>query len=76
MPDPHVLYVVTAIVVLGLVTWVIIVWTRPPAAEPGPPQPGASSEKRSEEPPEALGREPERAPKLNAHDEIHDEPKG
>jgi serine/threonine protein phosphatase PrpC len=29
MPDPHVLYVVTAVVVLGLVGWVVMVLSRP-----------------------------------------------
>jgi hypothetical protein len=33
MPDPHPLYVVTAIVVLGLVAWVAVVLSRP-ATEP------------------------------------------
>jgi protein phosphatase len=31
MPDPHALYVVTAVVVLGLVAWVVIVLSRPAA---------------------------------------------
>jgi len=42
MPDPHVLYVVTAVVVLGLVAWVVVVLSRPPAEEAhadGAPQP-------------------------------------
>jgi len=29
MPDPQVLYIVTAVVVLGLVAWVIVVLARP-----------------------------------------------
>jgi serine/threonine protein phosphatase PrpC len=29
MPDPNVLYAVTAVVVLGLVTWVAVVWSLP-----------------------------------------------
>jgi protein phosphatase len=33
MPDPHVLYVVTAVVVLGLVAWVVVVLSRPAPAE-------------------------------------------
>jgi serine/threonine protein phosphatase PrpC len=44
MPDPQILYVVTAVVVLGLVAWVIVVLARSegndapraPALEPGP----------------------------------------
>jgi protein phosphatase len=34
MPDPHALYVVTAVVVLGLVAWVVIVLSRPVVAQP------------------------------------------
>jgi len=29
MPDPHVVYIVTGVVVLGLIAWVIVVLTRP-----------------------------------------------
>jgi len=39
MPDPHVLYVVTAVVVLGLVAWVVAVLSRPAA----PPPPAAAA---------------------------------
>jgi serine/threonine protein phosphatase PrpC len=35
MPDPHVLYVVTAVVVLGLVAWVVVVLSRPATEEAG-----------------------------------------
>ncbi|MGA7121206.1 MAG: hypothetical protein WBY94_13965 [Polyangiaceae bacterium] len=43
MPDPHILYVVTAVVVVGLVAWVIAVLLRPadgapPAGGKKPPQ--------------------------------------
>lgn len=34
MPDPNVLYVVTAVVVLGLLTWVVVVWSLPSTAVP------------------------------------------
>jgi hypothetical protein len=34
MPDPTVLYAVTAIVVLGLVAWVVVVLSRPVKSEP------------------------------------------
>jgi len=34
MPDPHVLYVVTAVVVLGLVVWVIVVLSQPEDDKP------------------------------------------
>jgi hypothetical protein len=36
MPDPQVVYVVTGIVVLGLVAWVIVVLTRAEKPSPGP----------------------------------------
>ncbi|HXN33561.1 MAG TPA: hypothetical protein VN894_16945 [Polyangiaceae bacterium] len=38
MPDPHVLYIVTAVVVAGLVAWVIAVLSRPANHEPLPPE--------------------------------------
>ena len=47
MADPHALYVVTAVVVLGLIVWVGIVLTRP-APEP-PPPPEKPSESPSED---------------------------
>jgi hypothetical protein len=34
MPDPHVLYVVAAVVVVGLVAWVVVVLARPANHEP------------------------------------------
>jgi hypothetical protein len=34
MPDPTVLYLVTAVVVLGLVAWVVVVVSRPATPEP------------------------------------------
>jgi hypothetical protein len=34
MSDPNVLYVVTAVVVLGLVAWVVVVWSRPATRGP------------------------------------------
>jgi hypothetical protein len=44
MADPHALYVVTAIVVLGLIAWVAVVLARPGTAhqQPSPPQPSPS----------------------------------
>jgi len=38
MGDPHALYIVTAIVVLGLVVWVTIVLSRPGAQDPPIPE--------------------------------------
>ncbi len=49
MPDPHVLYVVTAVVVVGLVAWVIAVLLRQPAND----EPRASAEKPPRPPPGA-----------------------
>lgn len=56
MPDPHVVYIVTAVVVLALVVWVGIVLARP-----APPPPGRPAEdlKKSR-------------PPLNSHLEIQD----
>jgi hypothetical protein len=42
MPDPHVLYAVTAVVVLGLIAWVVAVLARPDASRAGPPGSPAS----------------------------------
>jgi hypothetical protein len=48
MADPHALYVVTAVVVFGLVVWVGLVWTRafpepqPPAEKPTPSTPAGA----------------------------------
>jgi serine/threonine protein phosphatase PrpC len=67
MPDPHVLYVVTAIVVLGLVAWVVVVLARPDTAAPSPKAHDGplhdderSSDKR----------------RLDSHAEINDAPHG
>jgi protein phosphatase len=77
MPDPHVLYVVTAVVVLALVAWVVVVLARPvpaavsagaagvPAHAPQPAKASAGS---------ASGPESARSSKLPEHDEIRDEP--
>jgi hypothetical protein len=42
MADPHALYVVTSVVVLGLVVWVAVVLLRPPIEE-RPPSPEKES---------------------------------
>ena len=84
MPDPHVLYVVTAVVVLGLVAWVVVVLSRPPAEEahadapplPSTPPPKTSSPpaaKGSSSPPSAEAPDSDRK-KLDSHAEISDEP--
>jgi serine/threonine protein phosphatase PrpC len=73
MPDPQVLYIVTAAVVLGLVAWVIVVLSRPEKAqEPKalPPEPSTQAPK-----PEVKINLPDRQkPRLQSHAEIHDEP--
>jgi protein phosphatase len=82
MPDPHVLYVVTAVVVLGLVAWVVVVLSRPlkeegsvEASPPldaakktpsAPPAPQSPAAKAPSKPPDA-GRQ-----KLDSHGEIRD----
>ncbi|MDP8998816.1 MAG: hypothetical protein M3O46_01755 [Myxococcota bacterium] len=33
MPDPQILYIVTAVVVVGLVAWVVVVLSRPKGNE-------------------------------------------
>jgi hypothetical protein len=80
VPDPHVLYVVSAVVVLALVAWVIVVVTRapplegPPKAEtaaPKPPQ-GAEGPTRASEPDAARTSRHS----LDAHMEIQDEKPG
>ncbi len=75
MPDPHVLYIVTAVVVLGLVAWVVVVLSRPvpeassvgvPAKAPGTRPKGPSS---AAEP----SAQPSRDKRLPSHHEIRDE---
>jgi serine/threonine protein phosphatase PrpC len=70
MPDPQVLYIVTAVVVLGLVAWVIVVLSRPE----GKPnaltsKPAGDSQRGPDEP----GRVARPKPRLRSHAEIHDE---
>src|SRR5258708_21122423 len=85
MPDPHVLYVVTAVVVLGLVAWVVVVLSRPPAEEAhadAPPLPSTPPPKTSSRPapkgpssPPASGDAPDSdRKKLDSHADIADEP--
>ncbi len=66
MPDPQVLYIVTAVVVLGLVSWVIVVLARPPKKE----EPGRAL------PPEPAFRAPEiKAPQIKIETNLPDRPK-
>ncbi len=81
MPDPHVLYIVTAVVVLGLVAWVVVVLSRPaeqalegglveskPGRMPSAPPPA----KAASQPPPAK-RASERPGRLDSHAEIKDD---
>jgi hypothetical protein len=88
MPDPHLLYVVSGVVVLGLVTWVVVVLaTAPPLGQR--PRPAPPEEKPEEEPAKGNGAKaptepakvaPTPAPAdrprvwLQSYGEIHDEP--
>ncbi len=83
MPDPQVLYIVTAVVVLGLVAWVIVVWSRPEGKkEPQARAPkviegkGAPSEGDTPSPPRPAHKVdlPDAKPRLHSHAEIRDEP--
>jgi|HubBroStandDraft_1064217.scaffolds.fasta_scaffold29659_3 hypothetical protein len=84
MPDPRVVYIVTAVVVLALVVWVVIVLARPegealaaPSGDQAKPStvPPAQIEKVSRnsnaESREALLRS---RPRLDSHLEIQDQP--
>jgi hypothetical protein len=87
MADPHLLYVVSAVVALGLVAWVIVVLARAPdlpdvrvkhveGSAPAPaPAAEARKEPRKEEPrPSEPQEEPaSKKPSLDAHLEIQDE---
>jgi len=68
MPDPQVLYIVTAVVVLALVAWVVVVLGRPETPEDAAkkPAPGRSAAE--------AGADDSDRPKLNSHTEIRDEP--
>ncbi|HZU83154.1 MAG TPA: hypothetical protein VE987_09570 [Polyangiaceae bacterium] len=61
MPDPHVLYVVTAVVVLGLMAWVAVVLSRPSAYGPAGPK-GASPPSPRDDHHEAGERPPQDRP--------------
>jgi serine/threonine protein phosphatase PrpC len=77
MPDPQVLYIVTAVVVLGLVAWVIVVRSRPE----GKDETQALAPKRTPEkaaPAVLVERAPDKVslpeakPRLHSHAEIRD----
>jgi serine/threonine protein phosphatase PrpC len=73
MPDPHVLYVVTAVVVLGLVAWVVLVLSRP-ASEGNPAGGVALAKQPGSRRPSAGERAADDKPKLDSHAEIRDDP--
>jgi protein phosphatase len=79
MPDPHVLYIVTAVVVLGLVAWVVVVLSRPvqeASASGGVPvQVPAGRAKGSTGSTSAADQQApaSRGQRLPSHDEIRDE---
>jgi serine/threonine protein phosphatase PrpC len=62
MPDPRVLYVVTAVVVLGLVAWVVAVLARPVREKSG----GPGLHRRREGGPRPSGRPPASVPESTA----------
>ncbi|HTB73982.1 MAG TPA: PP2C family serine/threonine-protein phosphatase [Polyangiaceae bacterium] len=82
MPDPQVLYIVTAVVVLGLVAWVIVVLARPEKKDEAhearalPAEPVANAPKAADAPKiEVKVNLPDRQkPWLQSHAEIYDEP--
>jgi serine/threonine protein phosphatase PrpC len=83
MPDPHVLYVVTAVVVLGLVAWVVVVLSRPAGEELGGASLGPAAggnKKMASGPPVSGASTPSQPPsgddkvKLDSHAEIRDDP--
>ena len=82
MADPHVLYIVSAVVVLGLVAWVIVVLARAPALPETPakgaetPAKGAAEAKEPAEPERKESAKPQSKPRLDAHLEIQDEKAG
>ncbi len=79
MPDPQVLYIVTAVVVLALVAWVVVVLSRPEEGGAAAAQPGASRGKAAGGGGSAGARsDTDRdvdsgdRPKLDSHSEISD----
>jgi protein phosphatase len=81
MPDPNVLYVVTAVVVLGLVAWVVVVLSQPVKPEPGAPTTRGPAEGEGKAPGKTQAPSnggggapaPERSRRLDSHAEIRDE---
>jgi hypothetical protein len=59
MPDPHLLYIVSAVVVLALVAWVIVVLARAPVLPQAPARRESSGSPR---PPASLPTSPPASP--------------
>jgi protein phosphatase len=74
MPDPRVLYVVTAVVVLGLIAWVAVVLLVPAPAEPAKKDRPRAEPAKDDGPASSRPAASRRAPRLDAHEEIRDEP--
>jgi serine/threonine protein phosphatase PrpC len=81
MPDPQVLYIVTAVVVLGLVAWVIVVLARPEKTEDEPralpralPQAPSGSAPEIEVVEVKVNLPDRQKSRLHSHAEINDEP--
>src|SRR5579872_1280246 len=73
MPDPQVLYIVTAVVVLALVAWVVVVLSRPVDTlkeEMAKPAAAPESGKAPSHPPPKPSQRPVR---LDSHAEIRDD---
>jgi protein phosphatase len=73
MPDPQVLYIVTAVVVLALVAWVVVVLSRPADTaqlQPAAPADRPDAPKTPSQPPRAS----QRPGRLDSHAEIEDAP--
>lgn len=73
MPDPQVLYIVTAVVVLALVAWVVVVLGRPETPAEAAKQPAARGSAGVAGKGAGEDSKDDR-PKLNSHTEIRDEP--
>jgi serine/threonine protein phosphatase PrpC len=72
MPDPQILYIVTAVVVLGLVGWVIVVLSRPDGKSESAPANGAAG-KAGGGIVAKVNLPPRAKPRLHSHSEITDE---
>jgi hypothetical protein len=88
MPDPRVLYIVTAVVVLALVVWVVVVLARPlekpraaiagtetqPSNAPPAHAKAADGDEKVSQPSRAAESLRQSRPRLDSHLEIQDQP--